>query len=60
MFAAAELYKTEIKFVLAGLPGIENISHDTIIGGRDENELLQRIEKTFCRLRKKNLTINDF
>ena len=58
MSAAAELYQKEIEIALTGLPGVKNISDDIIIGGKDENELLQRMEQTFSRLREKQLTIN--
>lgn len=58
MSAAAEVYQCHIEQALSGLPGVKNISDDIIIGGANENELVQRLENTLQRLREKNLTIN--
>ena len=56
--AAAEIYQREIELTLAGLEGVRNISDDIIIGGRTTEELLERMNATFQRLKERNLTIN--
>lgn len=58
MSSAAELYQREIEHALIGIPGVRNISDDIIIGGRNTEELLDRMNKVFQRLREKHLTIN--
>ena len=58
MSAAAEVYQRHIEQALAGLPGVKNMSDDIIIGGKNENELIKRIDHTLQRLREKNLTVN--
>lgn len=58
MSAAAELYQLKIEQALPGIPCVKNISDNVIIGGRDTEDLLQRMEIVFERLREKNLTLN--
>ena len=53
MSAAAEVYQRHIEQALVGLPGVENISDDIIIGGKDNEELLQRLAATLKRLQTK-------
>ena len=58
MSSAAEIYQREIEHALIGIAGVHNISDDIIIGGRNPEELLDRMDKVFQRLREKCLTIN--
>ncbi|XP_057299419.1 uncharacterized protein K02A2.6-like [Hydractinia symbiolongicarpus] len=56
--SAAEQYQRELELALSGLSKVRNISDDIIIGGTSNQDLLDRMQCVFERLREKNLTVN--
>ena len=56
--SASEQYQHEIQAALAGIDGQENISHDIIVHGKDQEEHDSRLEKVVKRLGECGLTLN--
>ena len=56
--SGAEQFQNIIQSVLAGLPGVINISDDILIFGQNQTEHDQRLRGCLQRLREQNLTLN--
>lgn len=56
--SAPEMYQHVIQDVLQGCEGVNNISDDLIIHGRDEAEHRRRLEAVLKRLSERGLTLN--
>ena len=58
MSCSAEIFQKKISDVIAGIPGVKNISDDIYIGGKDEHEHDSRLRRVLQCLSDHNLTIN--
>ncbi|XP_060076193.1 uncharacterized protein K02A2.6-like [Ylistrum balloti] len=56
--SAPEKYQQIISQTFHDCEGVQNISDDIVVHGRDKHEHDQRLEKALCRLQEKNLTLN--
>jgi hypothetical protein len=58
MSCSAEIFQNIISDVISGIPGVNNISDDIYIGGKDREEHDQRLRMVLDRLTKNNLRVN--
>ena len=56
--SASEQYQHEIANALSGIPGVENISDDLIIHGKDQKSHDESVAAVLNRLSERGLTIN--
>ena len=56
--SASEVYQHVTQQALQGCEGIANISDDTIVHGRNNEEHDKRLQRVLERLKEKNLTLN--
>lgn len=56
--SAPEKYQHIISQTLHDCDGVQNISDDIVVHGKDQHEHDQRLERVLCKLQEKNLTLN--
>jgi transposase InsO family protein len=56
--SAPEIYQNEIRKVLAGIPGVANMSDDIVVHGKNKEEHDIRLKQVFERLSNNGLTLN--
>ena len=56
--SAAEVFQNEIRKALSGLDGVENISDDTIVFAKDDDDHMRILRSLFTRIRDRGLTLN--
>ena len=55
---SAEIFQKKVSDVIAGIPGVQNISDDIYIGGIDQIQHDERLRLVLHKLQDNNLTIN--
>ena len=54
----AEIFQHTIQTLIADIPGVQNVSDDIVVYGRNQNEHDAALDQTLCRLNESGLTIN--